>query len=88
MTNPHEQLKGLNLAMEALSKSLDTALNALQVSKDAIESNQTQENKAIVNDAILKMNGILEKAKHGKNVDSDILEYSKELKSIFDLDKK
>ena len=88
MTNHHEQLKGLNLAMEALSKSLDTALNALQVSKDAIESNQTQENKAVVNDAMLKMNLILEKAKKGKNVDSDILEYSKELKIKFDLDKK
>jgi len=84
----HEQLKGLESSMKALSKGLEAAYSALELSKGAIESNQTDENKAKVYGSMLKMDSILEKAKKGLNVDDDILKYSEEVKKNFDLDKK
>ena len=88
MTDYHEQLKGLDMAMQALNKGLSISLSALDISKEAIEENQTDENKAKVYSSMLKMDDILEKAKKGVNVDADILEYSKEVKKNFNLDKK
>jgi hypothetical protein len=75
----HEQLKGLESSIKALSKGLEYAYSALEISKEAIESNPN--NDQIANDAVIQMDAILAKAKQGLNVDSEISEYVNKIKT-------